>query len=550
MAQSVEFSGGTLSAASPLLTEEQIELLRGYGSERSFAAGEVLFRPGDPLTSFIVVLEGRVAIVDDHGRSDERSVIEYRAGGFLGEFNVFSGRPSLFTAIAREAGRALFVPIADLRTLVGSQSALSNLVLGAFLSRRSILLGERVGARIVGSRYSPDTRRLREFAARNRVPHVWVDVDRDAEVEELLCTLEVAPEEMPVVLIGEHVLRNPADPEFARALGFAPTPDDRDIYDLLVVGGGPAGLAAAVYGASEGLSTLLLESAAIGGQAGTSSRIENYLGFPAGVSGGELAARAALQAEKFRARLTFPCQAASLEDRDGHHLVRLADGDEVVARAVIIATGARYRRLPLDRLEAFEGFGVYYAATPAEAQLCTGSPVAIVGGGNAAGQAALYLAASSRSVELIVRRPGLGDTMSRYLIDAIERDRRIELLTETEVVGLHGDVDLRAVTVVDRRDGEPRRLEASGLFVFIGADPHTGWLREALALDRAGFVVTGADLAVEAAGFPPLPLETSRPGVFAAGDVRSGSVKRVASAVGEGSMAVRLVHERLARVAQ
>jgi thioredoxin reductase (NADPH) len=541
----IEFSGGTLSSLTPELNDDQIELLRGYGAEQPFEAGDILFRPGEPTTSFMVVLQGRVAIVDDYGRSDERQVIEYGRRGFLGEMNVLAGRPALFTAIGRERGRLLLVPVADLRTLVGSQSALSNLVLGAFLSRRSALLGERVGARIIGSRYSPDTRRLREFAARNRLPHVWIDVERDDEVEELLCTFEVATEEMPVVLIGQHLLRNPTDPEFARALGFVHTPADHDVYDLLVVGGGPAGLAAAVYGASEGLSTLLLESAAIGGQAGTSSRIENYLGFPAGVSGGELAARAALQAEKFQARLTFPCEAVSLEDRDGHHLVRLADGDEVVARAVIVATGARYRRLPLDRLETFEGYGVFYAATPAEAQLCTDSAVVIVGGGNSAGQAALYLAESCRCVHLVIRRPDLAATMSRYLIDEIERDGRIELLPETEVAALHGDRELDGVTLTG--SGGERRLESEGLFVFIGADPHTGWLRDAVTLDRAGFVVTGADLAVGDHALPPLPLESSRPGVFAVGDVRSGSVKRVASAVGEGSMAVRLVHERLAR---
>ena len=546
MTARIEFSGGTLSALTPELSDDQIELLRGYGTEQPFEAGEMLFRPGEPTTSFIVVLEGRVGIVDDYGRSDERQVIEYGPRGFLGEMNVLSGRPALFTAVGREAGRVLLVPVADLRALVGSQSNLSNLVLGAFLSRRSVLLGERVGARIIGSRYSPDTRRLREFAARNRLPHVWIDVERDDEVEELLCTFEIATEEMPVVLIGQHLLRNPTDPELARALGFVHAPADHDVYDLLVVGGGPAGLAAAVYGASEGLSTLLLESAAIGGQAGTSSRIENYLGFPAGVSGGELAARAALQAEKFHARLTFPCEAVSLEDRDGHHLVRLVDGDEVLARAVIVATGARYRRLPLGRLETFEGYGVYYAATQAEAQLCTGSAVVIVGGGNSAGQAALYLAESCRRVHLVIRRPDLAATMSRYLIDEIERDARIELLTETEVTALHGDRDLAAVTLTGR-SGE-RRLASQGLFVFIGADPHTGWLREAVTVDRAGFIVTGSDLTVGEDDLPPLPLESSRPGVFAVGDVRSGSVKRVASAVGEGSMAVRLVHERLARL--
>ena len=390
MGSQIDFAGGKRSAAFPLLTDEQIALFRRFGQERAFAAGEIIFRPGDPTTDFIVVLEGRIAIVDDHGRPDERLIVEHGPRSFLGEFNAISGQPTLFTAIARADGRALTVPLHDLRALIASQSTLSNVVLGALLGRRALLISEQVGARIIGSRYSPDTRRLLEFASRNRLPHAWLDVENDPEVEELLRALDVSPDEMPVVLLGDHVFNNPTNQEFARLLGFVPPPDHHDVYDLLVIGGGPAGLAAAVYGASEGLSTLLLESVAVGGQAGTSSRIENYLGFPAGISGAELAARAAIQAEKFEARLTYPCEAVALESRDGLHLVRLSDGDEVVARAVILATGARYRRLPLERLEELEGFGVYYAATPVEARMCAGSAVFVVGGGNSAGQAALF----------------------------------------------------------------------------------------------------------------------------------------------------------------
>ncbi len=547
----LDFSAGRRSAAFPLLTAEQIELLGTLGRERPFAAGEVLFSPGDPTTDFFVVLEGRIAIVDGHGRPGERLIVEHGPRSFLGEFNAISGQPALFTGVAREGGRVLVVPLPGLRALIGSQSTLSNVVLGALLGRRALLISESVGARVIGSRYSPDTRRLLEFASRNRLPHAWLDVESDPEVEELLRALGVRPDQMPVVLLGDHVFNNPTNPEFARLLGFTPPPDDRDLYDLLVIGGGPAGLAAAVYGASEGLSTLLLESEAVGGQAGTSSRIENYLGFPAGISGAELAARAAIQAEKFEARLTYPCEAVSLEPQDGLHLVRLSDGDEVVARAVIVATGARYRRLPLARLEELEGFGVYYAATLAEARMCTGRAVAVVGGGNSAGQAALFLAGATARVSLIVRRPDLGETMSRYLIDEIARDGRIEVLTETEVVELRGEGELDRLTVLDRRDGSRRELEAGALFVFIGADPCTDWLEGTLARDRAGFILTGGDVPGGSdgpEGRPRLPLETSRPGVFAVGDVRSGSVKRVASAVGEGSMAVRLVHAHLAGV--
>ena len=351
----IDFSGNERSAASPLLTEAHIELLRRFGEEQTFEAGDVLFRPGDPTTHFLVVLEGRVAILDDHGRPDERLIIEHGPRGFAGEFNMISGQPALLTAVARESGRLLAVPLHDLRTLIASEAALSNVILGALLARRALLLQQDVGARIIGSRFSPDTRRLLEFAARNRVPHAWIDVETDPDVEALLRGLNVTPDEMPVVLLGEHVFNNPTNQDFARLLGFVPSPDHRDVYDLLVIGGGPAGLAAAVYGASEGLSTILIESVAIGGQAGTSSRIENYLGFPAGVSGAELAARAAIQAEKFEARLTHPCEAVSLEPRGGLHLVTLADGDEVVARSVIVATGASYRRLPLDRLDGARG---------------------------------------------------------------------------------------------------------------------------------------------------------------------------------------------------
>jgi thioredoxin reductase (NADPH) len=361
----------------------------------------------------------------------------------------------------------------------------------------------------------------------------------------MLQVFGVSVDETPVVLWGDRVLRNPSEQEMARVLGFVPSAEHDDHYDLVVIGAGPAGLAASVYGASEGLSTLTLEGIAVGGQAGTSTRIENYLGFPAGLSGAELAARAAVQAEKFSARITSPCTVVRLESRDGLSVVGISDGDEVSARAVVIATGAHYRRLGLDRLDEFEGNGVYYAATQVEATMCGGDAVAVVGGGNSAGQAAVYLAEHTRHVWLIVRRPELTDTMSRYLIDEIARHKRIELLTETEVVALHGDAGLTGITVAHKRDGT-RGLDARALFVFIGADPHTDWLVGAVELDESGFILTGRDLR-STNGEPPLPLETSRPGVFAAGDVRSGSIKRVASAVGEGSMAVRLVHDHFAR---
>jgi thioredoxin reductase (NADPH) len=549
MAEPIDFSEDPRTAAFPDLSDSQLEMLYRVGAERVVEAGDVLFRPGETNYDFIVVLEGRVAVVDDFGSAGESVVVEHGPRSFLGEYNLLAGLPPLFTAVVRESGRVLVVPLAGLRAVIGNEPSLSEIILRAFLLRRAILIADRVGPKIVGSRFSADTHRLLEFAARNRIPHSWVDVERDPAVEELLRVAGVSVEETPVVLWGELVLRNPSNQELARALGFVPAPDYRDVYDLVVIGAGPAGLAAAVYGASEGLSTLTLESVAIGGQAGTSTRIENYLGFPAGLSGAELAARAAVQAEKFEARPTYPCEVVGLEPRDGLHLVRLADGDDVTARAVIVATGARYRRLELERLEEFEGTGVYYAATVAEARMCAGNVVAVVGGGNSAGQAAVFLAAKTRHVYMLVRRAELAETMSRYLVDEIARHDRIELLTQTEVVELHGDDGLEGITLADRENGARRRLDVRALFVFIGADPHTDWLEGSVGLDRAGFVLTGIDVVEDSdhpGGRPRLPLETSRAGVFAAGDARSGSIKRVASAVGEGSMAVRFVHDHLA----
>jgi thioredoxin reductase (NADPH) len=405
----------------------------------------------------------------------------------------------------------------------------------------------------VGSRYSPDTRRLREFAARNRLPHRWIDLEEDREAEALLRELGISPQETPVVIWSEHVLRNPSNAELARAIGLpAPGPAET-ACDLVIVGAGPAGLTAAVYGASEGLAAVALDAVATGGQAGTSSRIENYPGFPSGISGSELAERTVIQAEKFGARLSVPAEAIALEQRDGHHLIRLDDGGSVAGRTVLVATGARYRKLPVPRLEEFEGVSVHYAATLVEAQLCRNDPVAVVGGGNSAGQATVFLIRHAARVRLLIREDDLGKSMSRYLADRIERSPAVEILRYTEVRELVGDQGvLEAVVVEDDRAGERRTIQARALFVFIGAEPYARWLGGQLALDNRGFILTGPDAIRAAAHGPgqdahrqPFLLETSRPGVFAAGDVRSGSIKRVASAVGEAAMAVRLVHEYL-----
>jgi thioredoxin reductase (NADPH) len=401
-----------------------------------------------------------------------------------------------------------------------------------------------VGLRIIGSRFSADTRRLRDFAARNRIPHRWIDLEEDVCADELLRALGLTPQETPVVIWrGERVLRNPSNGELARAIGRGPPGFREAIADLAVVGAGPAGLAAAMYAASDGLRTVLLDSVATGGQAATSTRIENYLGFPTGISGADLAERARIQAERFGTAVTVPGEVTALEGWDGRYTLRLAAAAPVRARTVLIATGARYRRLDLPDLARFERTGVYYAATPFEAQSCRGAPVAIVGGGNAAGQAAVFLSHHAARVYLIVRGGDLAENMSRYLIDRIVRTDTIEVLTSTEVRSLVGDpaVGLSAVRVSVVATGQTRRLDARALFVFIGAQPNTAWLDGAVALDGHGFIRTGADVPSDAAARPRPLLETSLSGVFAAGDVRSGSTKRVASAVGEGAMAAHSV---------
>jgi thioredoxin reductase (NADPH) len=550
-----------LDGAFPRLSEGQIDSLATEGERRPTEAGEVLYRAGDLDCDFIVVLAGRVALVEGYGQ-DERLVGLHGPGRFLGGIGLLTGHPVFLTAVVREPGEVLVVPIPRLLELALKSPALGDLILRAYLRRGELLIGIGAGLRIIGSRYDPDTRRLREFAARNRLPHQWIDLEQHGPAEELLRQLHVPAAETPLVLWQTTVLRKPSNAELAQVIGMPTVPAATGVADLIVVGAGPAGLAAAVYGASEGLATVALDAVATGGQAERSPRIENYLGFPTGLSGMELADRAVIQARKFGARLGVPAEAVALGYRDGHHVVELDDGTTLTGRAVLIATGARYRTLDVPRLAEFEGISVHYAATEIEVRMCRGDPVAVVGGGNSAGQAALHLAEQSSGVRLMIRGADLGADMSRYLVDRIEREPRVEVLLHTEVRELVGDGSLEAVVVEDDETGQRRRLDVRALFVFIGARPNTRWLADAVALDRHGFVLTGADAGggtdgADADGGPDgstkstvdggrYVLETSRAGVFAVGDVRSGSIKRIASAVGEGSMAVRLVHERLA----
>jgi thioredoxin reductase (NADPH) len=527
------------NGAFPRLSEQQIATLETRGERRPIEDGDVLFREGDPSYDFVVVLDGLVETFEEIA-GEKRRIEVHGPGRFLGDLNVLTGGGPFFTAVARRGGEVLAVAPEALRELLTDDPVLGDLVLRAYLLRRTLFIELGVGNKLIGSSHSPETRRLRDFLARNRVPHEWIDLEQDEQAERVLVAIGVAPEETPILICrGEIVLRNPSTAEVATALGLRAPQRPEPSVDLLVVGAGPAGLAAAVYAASEGLRTVITDAVATGGQAATASRIENYLGFPAGISGGELAERAALQARKFGATILVPGEATSIafeEDGDGT-VVRLADGDRVTARSVVLATGARYRRLDVPRLEELEGNGVYYAATLTEVQLCRGRPVVVVGAGNSAGQAALFLSEHVPHVWLVARCEHLGETMSRYLVDRIERAERVDVLLQSEVRELLGDTGLEGVVVEDTHSGGRRTIETSALFVFIGAEPCTGWLADALALDRRGFVLTGADSYL---------LETSRRGVFAAGDVRSGSVKRVAAAVGEGAMAVQFVHRYLA----
>ena len=532
-------------------TRTSLRCCAEYGTERDVAAGEVLFADGDETYDLIVMLDGTAEIIQGYGRPDATLIAHYGRSQFLGEIGMLTGQRAYLTAVATSAGRVLAVPVAQLRVVMAHEPGLSDLILRTFLLRHSILMRRGAGLTLIGSRFDPDTRRLLEVLARNRLVSTWLDLEASPEAEAIVRGLDLPVADLPIVIIpGGPLLRNPGGRALLDALGMsgAEGPYPAGACDLLVVGGGPAGLAAAVYGASEGLATILAEETALGGQAGTSSRIENLLGFPAGLSGEELATRAALQAQKFGVRIKQAARATSLSSAAGLHQVGFDDGDTVQARSVIIATGAHYNRLPLDRLAEFEGVGVYYAATQAEAQACGTGPVAIVGGGNSAGQAALFLSRSSAEVHLIIRGESLHASMSRYLIDRIEQNPRIIVWPRTQVTALTGTGQLEGVRIGRADDQGESELAVRGLFVFIGAKPRTDWLAGQLAEDSHGFLLTGTDIPAAGLGgetTTPLFLETSRPGIFAVGDVRSGSVKRAAAAIGEGSMAVRLVFNRL-----
>jgi thioredoxin reductase (NADPH) len=520
-----------MSARTAVLSEGQLALLAEHGEERRAEVGDVLFRVGDRRYPLIAIVEGEAAVLDQAGAE----IIRHGPGGFLGEASLLTGQTVFLAATVTKPMRYLAVEREALRALLFEDSALSDLLLSTFMARREGLQArEGVGVEIVGPHSSEATRQLVEFARRNRVPFTWLDTDRPEHAAGLAQISGLADTEIPLVrLPGGPELRNPSAGEVSRTLGIGLELDHTETVDLLVVGGGPAGLGAAVYGASEGLDTLVVEGSALGGQAGTSRRIENYLGFPAGISGSELTFRAVGQARKFGARMATPYRAVALEPGTDLHLVRLESGQELRARAVVLATGAEYRRLPVAEIESYEGISIFYAAGPQEAQRCSVTRVGVVGGGNSAAQAAIWLARGGALVTLFHRRADLGETMSDYLVHDLER-AGVLVRGRSEIAALHGaHGQLEAATL---SDGE--RIPLSFLFLFLGAAPNTDWLAGSVSVDDDGFVLAGQKAGAEGI------LETSVPGVFAVGDVRSGSVKRCATAVGEGAMVVRFVHER------
>ncbi len=515
---------------SRVLSTSQLATLAELGEERTAEVGEKLFEVGDSSYPFIAIYEGEVAVTDPAGHE----IVRHGPSGFLGEMNLLSGQTVFLTAVVTKAMRYIAVEREVLRQLLFEDGSLSDLLLSAFIERRELLQRQQgIGVEIVGPHDSAETRRLLDFARRARLPHSWLSPDESDEAAATLAGLE--PGEIPLVrLPGGAELRNPSNGRLSRALGIGLELERSEEVDLVILGGGPAGLGAAVYGATEGLDTLVIESTVLGGQAGTSRRIENYLGFPAGVSGTELTSRAVTQARKFGARTATPYRAQALEPGAERHLVRLEEGNEIHARTVLLSTGAEYRRLPVGGLEDYEGISVFYAAGPPEGQLCGGQRVGVIGGGNSAAQAAIWLARGGALVTLLHRRADLGETMSQYLIEEIDR-YGVVVRDRSEVNALHGeDGQLEAVTLTDGTE-----LPFSYLFLFLGAVPCTDWLGEAIARDSDGFVLTGAE-----AGADGL-LETSVPGVYAAGDVRAGSIKRCATAVGEGATVVRFVHEHI-----
>jgi thioredoxin reductase (NADPH) len=536
----------------PTLTPAQIRRIAAHGHMRAMERGEVLYEQGDSSVPFFVVVSGEVEIVRPSGAA-ETLVTVHRPGQFSGEVNMLSGRRALFRMRATKPGELIELDRHHMLALMQTDAELGEILMRAFILRRVELVAAGVGdVVLIGSTHSAGTLRIKEFLMRNGHPYSYIDLERDPDVQNLLDGFHIAASEIPVVICrGQLVLRNPTNQHLADCLGFNETIDQTQMRDLVVIGAGPSGLAAAVYGASEGLDVVMLETSSPGGQAGSSSRIENYLGFPTGISGQELAARAYNQAQKFGAQLLIS-KGTRLACESKPYVVEVENGARIPTRTIVIATGAEYRRPPFKNLSRFEGAGVYYGATFVEAQLCGGEEVIVVGGGNSAGQAAVFLAETTKRVHMLIRSAGLAESMSRYLIRRIEQTPTIVLYPHTEIVALEGGEHLESVRWRNNQAGQVEEHNIRHVFVMTGADPNTRWLNGCVALDAKGFIKTGPDLSPEDLSTarwpiarPPYLLETTLPGVFAVGDVRGGSIKRVASAVGEGSIAISFVHQVL-----
>jgi len=536
----------------PKLTPAQIERIASVGRKRQVAKGEMLINQGD-VAPFFLVISGRLDIIQPTAQG-ELPIVQHKPGEFTGELNMLTGRRSLVCARMGEAGEVIELNPEEMQAIVQTDVGISQVLMTAFIFRRLELIANHAGdVAVIGSAHSPGTLRIKEFLTRNGHPYTYLDLDKDTGVQKMLDKFKVGVDEIPVLICrGTTVLRNPTNQQVADCLGLNPKLDETQVLDVVVVGAGPAGLAAAVYAASEGLNVLMIETTAPGGQAGSSSKIENYLGFPTGISGQNLAGRAYAQAQKFGAKLIIARSAIKLSGKRPYK-IGIDDGHFVTGRTVVIATGAQYRKLPLKNLDAFEGRGIYFGATFIEAQLCTNEEVVVVGGGNSAGQAAVFLSEMSKHVHMLVRSNGLADTMSRYLIRRIEDSAKITLHVCTEISALEGGNHLERVEWRDKNTGAMEMHDIRHIFLMTGAAPNTQWLSDCVALDDKGFVRTGSDLTEEdllKSGWPlerhPFLLETSLPGVLAVGDVRSGNVKRVASAVGEGSISIHLAHKALA----
>jgi thioredoxin reductase (NADPH) len=543
--------------AFPVLTAAQIERIRPYGQARTVHAGEILFEAGELGMPCFVVLSGKLEILMTR-LSGERAIVTYGPGGFSGEMVLISGARSLSRGRVAEPGEFLEIGVDSLRSLIAKDAELSDIFMRAFIQRRLALIAQGMSNVIIlGSRHSANTLRLREFLTRNGFPHAYIDLDSDTGAQELLDRFNLTIDEIPVVICGgKTVLRNPTTQRLAACLGFAVSGDEARICDVAIVGAGPAGLAAAVYAASEGLDAIVIEGDFPGGQAGSSSKIENYLGFPTGVSGLELAGRAVVQAEKFGAHMMVGQRVVQVRCEQRPYELTLQNGAVVRARSIIVAIGAQYNTPNIANLKQFEGNGIYYAATFMESQLCGSDEAIVIGGGNSAGQAAVYLAETARKVYMLIRGKTLSETMSRYLTQRITQHPKIELHFETELSAVEGDSHLERVTWIDRQSGEKSTRDIRHVFVMAGASPHSDWLRGCVALDQQGFVLTGRDLDPFLANAPqewplgrsPQMLETSMPGVYAVGDIRSGNVKRVASAVGEGAISIHFVQRALEEI--